>query len=227
MFHKTLHFQDQVRQARAVYLRDEVGDQWKDTATVILSHIQQKECLKSSLSIVFGVASYSEEAYKEAERVFELFGSLDVPKQLFRAFLRFGEDIITRYLRRIEIREDLKKVAEIVQKEKKRDILKNLFLERTSCESWEEAEVLYEPYISAVDEYIDMNVNRKYIPTGFIRACDAARDSLPAQNIVVRVSVQVEVDGEELEDGQVEGICGEEKRKFQSVVEMKVKKNKY
>lgn len=37
-----LFFKDQVRQARAVFLRDEVGDQWKDTAVVILSHIQQK-----------------------------------------------------------------------------------------------------------------------------------------------------------------------------------------
>ncbi|XP_062576014.1 uncharacterized protein LOC134237876 [Saccostrea cucullata] len=222
---KTLHFQDQVRQARSIYLRDEVGDQWKDTTAVILSHIQQKECLKSSLSIVYGVASYSEQAYREVERIFELFGSLDVPKQLFRALLGFGEDIITRYLRNVEIPHDLKKVTDIVLKEKKRDVLKSVFLKRTGCESWEMAEELYEPYISAVDDYIDMNVNRKYIPTGFIRACDAARDSLPAQNITVSVSVTVEVDGEELEDRQVEAVCGEEKRKFESVVKMKVKKN--
>lgn len=55
---KSLNFQDQVRQARAVFLRDEVGDQWKDTAVVILSHIQQKKCLKKGLAIVFGVASF-------------------------------------------------------------------------------------------------------------------------------------------------------------------------
>lgn len=34
--------QDLVRQTRSIYIRDETGDKWKDTATVVLSHIQQK-----------------------------------------------------------------------------------------------------------------------------------------------------------------------------------------
>lgn len=34
--------QDLVRQARSIYIRDETGDKWKDTTTVVLSHIQQK-----------------------------------------------------------------------------------------------------------------------------------------------------------------------------------------
>lgn len=31
-----------MRQARSIYVRDETRDKWKDTATVVLSHIQQK-----------------------------------------------------------------------------------------------------------------------------------------------------------------------------------------
>lgn len=39
---KPVNFQDQVQQVRCIFLRDDIGDRWKETATIVLSHLQQK-----------------------------------------------------------------------------------------------------------------------------------------------------------------------------------------
>lgn len=73
---------------------------------------------------------------------------------MFKALLGFEEVVVLQYLRRVEVREDYKKVFEAVKREKKRTILRNIFQEKTKCSTWEEAENLYEPYVSIVDDYI-------------------------------------------------------------------------
>lgn len=70
--------------------------------------------------------------------------------------------------------------------------------------------------------FTDIDINRKTIPSGFIMACDSARDSLPAQQVRVTVNVEVEVDREELKASQVEELCGLEKKKLKILVEKKV-----
>lgn len=55
-------------------------------------------------------------------------------------------------------------------------------------------------------------------------ACDSARDSLCAQQLKVTVSVEFEVDGEELEASQE--LCTQEKKKLKNLVEKKEKKKK-
>ena len=62
--------------------------------------------------------------------------------------------LLSSSTRRVEVREDYKKVFEAVKREKKRTILRNIFQEKTKCSTWEEAENLYEPYVSIVDDYI-------------------------------------------------------------------------
>lgn len=54
----------------------------------------------------------------------------------------FEEVVVLQYLRRVEVREDYKKVFEAVKREKKRTILRNIFQEKTKCSTWEEAENL-------------------------------------------------------------------------------------
>lgn len=55
-------------------------------------------------------------------------------------------------------------------------------------------------------------------------ACGSARDSFCAQQLKVTVSVEFEVDGEELEASQVEELCTQEKKKLKNLVEKKSKK---
>lgn len=75
--------------------------------------------------------------------------------------------------------------------------------------------------------FTDIDTNRKTIPSAFIMACDSARDSFCAQQLKVTVSVEFEVDGEELEASQVEELCTREKKKLKNLVEKKSKKNKF
>lgn len=67
--------------------------------------------------------------------------------------------------------------------------------------------------------FTDIDINRKTIPSVLIMACDSARDSLCAQQLKVTVSVELEVDGEELEASQVEELCTTEKKKLKNLVE--------
>lgn len=67
--------------------------------------------------------------------------------------------------------------------------------------------------------FTDIDTNRKTIPSAFIMACDSARDSLCAQQLKVTVSVEFEVDGEELEASQE--LCTQEKKKLKNLVEKK------
>lgn len=67
--------------------------------------------------------------------------------------------------------------------------------------------------------FTDIDTNRKTIPSAFFMACDSARDSLYAQQLKVTVSVEYEVDGEELEASQE--LCTQEKKKLKNLVEKK------
>uniref|UniRef100_A0A8W8I1A7 Uncharacterized protein n=1 Tax=Magallana gigas TaxID=29159 RepID=A0A8W8I1A7_MAGGI len=51
-------FQDQVLQAREIYLkhREEGEDAWKETATIILGNLHERTYTKKSLSLVLSVA---------------------------------------------------------------------------------------------------------------------------------------------------------------------------
>ncbi|XP_052681283.1 uncharacterized protein LOC128162125 [Crassostrea angulata] len=188
---KSILFQDLVRQARSIYIRDETGDKWKDTATVVLSHIQQKKCSKDSLWVVFSVAAYGTEAYTEAERIFNLWESVEVPQHLFKALMGMEEEVRCQYLRRVEVRPDLKKITNNLKTEKKRTILKEVFLEKTQCSTWEEAEETYEPYVHMVDDYLDFNINRRCVPTEFVKFCDAAKEHRAMESVDISVDINL------------------------------------
>lgn len=61
-----------------------------------------------------------------------------------------ASDKVLQYLRRIDIAGMTKRI----KLEKKRGILKKIFMERTNCSSWEEAEENFEPYVHIVEEFL-------------------------------------------------------------------------
>lgn len=42
----------------------------------------------------------------------------------------------------------------LVEKEKKRSLMKEIFVERTGCKDWEEAEEVYEEYTEQIDQFL-------------------------------------------------------------------------
>lgn len=73
---------------------------------------------------------------------------------MFKALFGLEDDIALQYSRIVEVRQDCKRLAETVLRGKKRNILRIVFLQRTNCPSWDEVAEEYEPYISAIKEYI-------------------------------------------------------------------------
>ncbi|XP_062595971.1 uncharacterized protein LOC134257360 [Saccostrea cucullata] len=151
---KELTFQDQVFQAGGIFLRDSIGDEWKETTTVVLSHLQQKVCKKDSLNVVFSVASYDDSCFAEVERMFALWGKTEFPPKLFKALLGLTSDVVLQHLMRIQTQKDVHLRTTTIKLEKKREMLRKIFMDRTGCATWEEAEDNFEPYTHEVDKFL-------------------------------------------------------------------------
>lgn len=58
------------------------------------------------------------------------------------------------YLRKIASSKDVGVMCALVEKEKKRSLMKEIFVERTGCKDWEEAEEVYEEYTEQIDQFL-------------------------------------------------------------------------
>ncbi|XP_065941303.1 uncharacterized protein [Magallana gigas] len=226
---KKVLFQDQVLQAREIYLkhREEGEDAWKETATIILGNLHERTYTKKSLSLVLSVASHEEDVFFQIERLFELWNSRnsmkDFPQQIFKNIPCVEGPKICQYLRRVEQLKDIKTVAEEISKDRKKRILEQVFTSRTGCQTWEEASERYALHAEKMEEFLDsIKVSQRLIPTDFINFCDeAVRQEVPVDlNTVVTVNVSVELNEKQRE------YLDQEKRKFEMKICKGLKKLK-
>uniref|UniRef100_A0A8W8MI50 Uncharacterized protein n=1 Tax=Magallana gigas TaxID=29159 RepID=A0A8W8MI50_MAGGI len=178
---KKVLFQDQVLQAREIYLkhREEGEDAWKETATIILGNLHERTYTKKSLSLVLSLASHEEDVFFQIERLFELWNSRnsmkDFPQQIFKNIPCVEGPKICQYLRRVEQLKDIKTVAEEISKDRKKRILEQVFTSRTGCQTWEEASERYALHAEKMEEFLDsIKVSQRLVPADFIKFCDEA-----------------------------------------------------
>jgi hypothetical protein len=71
-----------------------------------------------------------------------------------KSLLGLDDEVVLQYLRRVEVRKDAKTISETVKMEKRRGLLQEIFMQRTGCSTWEEAETEFFSHVHVVDEFL-------------------------------------------------------------------------
>lgn len=231
---KRMFFQDEVEQIRQIYTscQGNANEDWQEVAFKVLKKLSS-ETKKESLRVLFSTASSDNEVFGEVTRIFRIWRSenpqMSINQRLFKAIMSIPKEMALCYLRKIATSKDVGVMCALVEKEKKRSLMKEIFVERTGCKDWEEAEEVYEEYTEQIDQFLKLNINRKTVPTEFIRYCNTAKERRPLEGVDVQVDFTVQVNDsyrDLMSNSRIQSIIASTKRKLSIHLEAALKKLK-
>ncbi|XP_052692562.1 uncharacterized protein LOC128170850 isoform X1 [Crassostrea angulata] len=213
------------RQSRKIFVSSE-GDQWKAAVTSIVQPVQGTN---GNLSMLFRLAAYPDNIFAEIERIFNLWQEKhqqkEIPQLLFKNLGGLDNEIVLQYLHKIEKVESITKISKEIEKKKKHEVLRQIFVQRSGCGTWEEALDTYENVSENLEMFQGMNITKKYIPRSLIKFIDdtvAYRPSQQQEN--VRINIEVDIEENLLENSEIQKIIKDGNRKMEIEIKRIVKR---